>query len=183
MGSSLTCPPFVDSIPVRNYHAEIELSRVVLRTRYPSLSSCNTCCEGGYEANDGRCCKCKLKKECHCISSAAGTELNFFESSGLRMDAGRGIWDVFASAEVDLPLIGNAFHARHLSTAAPTSGDGLYLSEVVMQLVIICLFSYYGRPPALWQRSTPSKVARDVKAISDVALVSRSWNWMICARL
>lgn len=61
------------------------------------------------------------------------------------MDAGRGIWDVFASAEVDLPLIGNAFHARHLSTAAPTSGNGLYLSEVVMQLVIICLFSYYGR--------------------------------------
>lgn len=68
---SLDCPPFVGSIPVRNYHAGIELSRVVLRTRYPSLSSCNICCEGGYEANDGRCCKCKLKKECHCISSTA----------------------------------------------------------------------------------------------------------------
>jgi hypothetical protein len=182
MGSSLTRPPFVGSTPVRNYHAEIELSRVVLRTRYPSLSSCNICCEGGCEANDGRCCKCKVNEECHCISSTAGTELNFFENSGLRVDAARGSWDMFASMEeVDLPLIGNAFHARHPSTAAPTSDDSLYLREVVMQLVIICLFSYCGRRH-FWQRSAPSKVARDVKAISDVALVSRSWNWMICAR-
>jgi hypothetical protein len=53
---------------------------------------------------------------------------------------------MFASTEkVDLPHIENAFHARHPSTAAPTSDDSLYLREVVMQLVIICLFSYYGR--------------------------------------
>jgi hypothetical protein len=64
------------------------------------LSSCHSCCEGGYEANDSRCCKCKLQEEYHCISSAAGTELIFFESSG------RGSWDMFASTEkVDLPLI------------------------------------------------------------------------------
>jgi hypothetical protein len=53
---------------------------------------------------------------------------------------------MFASTEkVNLPHIENAFHARHPSTAAPTSDDSLYLREVVMQLVIICLFSYYSR--------------------------------------